>query len=1041
MYRLSALSRATKPFLKKNLASLNYQKTCLPPTFISSTQQSRHVSSHSSSPPSVNEGFLQGNSANYVEEMYEAWLKDPTSVHLSWQIYFKNIANGVPPDKAYVPPPTIMMMPSDSARLPDLPTGITNAADGSSKRVIEHMKIQLLVRAYQVRGHHLAHLDPLHIQHASIENSHPPELTYQYYGFKEQDLDRKFTLGPGILPALGETEKELTLREIIEALKKMYCGSIGIEYIHIPDREQCNWIRSRIEKPEPYKYSNEEKKVIFDRLTWSDSFERFVASKYPSEKRFGLEGGESLIPGMKALIDRSVDLGVESIVIGMPHRGRLNVLSNVVRKPNESIFCEFSGSLEPSDEGSGDVKYHLGMNYVRPTPSGKRVHLSLVANPSHLEAVNPVVLGKTKALQFYGCDPEGKHAMAILMHGDAAMAGQGIVYETMGFYDLPSYSTGGTIHIVVNNQIGFTTDPRYGRSTPYCTDIAKSINAPVFHVNGDDVEAVTFVMQLAADWRQTFHRDCVIDLVCYRKHGHNETDQPMFTQPLMYQAISKMKPVAEQYAESLKAEGVFTNEQIEREKQRVWNILEEKYAASKDYKPSSQEWLTSTWPGFKSPKELAEEILPHYPTGVSSEVLEQVGKAMTTLPQNFNVHRNLNRILQQRAKSLESGKDIDWATAEGLAWGSLLLEGKHVRVSGQDVERGTFSQRHAVLHDQKTDSRTVLLNNISPEQGKLLITNSSLSEYGVLGFELGYSLVDPNALIIWEAQFGDFANTAQVIIDQFLAAGEQKWLQRTGLVLSLPHGYDGQGPEHSSARLERYLQLCDENPSVFPSPEKLQRQHQDCNMQVVYPSTPAQYFHVLRRQICRQFRKPLILPFSKSMLRHPLVRSSLSEMTGPNTSFQLYLPEPHPEDVLVSPEKIKKHIFCSGQVYYALLKARDQNKMNDIAISRIEQLNPFPFQQIKEHADKYPNADILWCQEEPLNMGCWYHVQPRLTTALSQTEYHTGKSPSYAGRPPSASVATGNKKQHYKEEHAFLSQALIGHVTEPRSIENGIPVW
>lgn len=1032
MYRLSTLARVTKCVTKQATASSYLVRPTLTSSFV---QARRHYAS--SHPPSVNDGFLHGNAANYIEEMYEAWLKDPSSVHLSWQVYFKNMANGVPSGEAYTPPPTIM--PSDSARLPELPAGVATMGGESSKKVIEHMKIQLLVRAYQVRGHHLANLDPLHIEHASTENQHPPELTYQYYGFTDKDLDRKFTLGPGILPAMGQTSKEMSLREIIEALKKMYCGSIGIEYVHIPDRAQCDWIRARVEKPEPYKYTHDEKKMILDRLTWSDSFERFVASKYPSEKRFGLEGGESLIPGMKALIDRSVDLGVESIVIGMPHRGRLNVLSNVVRKPNESIFCEFSGSMEPSDEGSGDVKYHLGMNYVRPTPSGKRVHLSLVANPSHLEAVDPVVLGKTKALQFYGKDAHGDHAMSILMHGDAAMAGQGVVYETMGFYDLPSYSTGGTIHIVVNNQIGFTTDPRYGRSTPYCTDIAKSINAPVFHVNGDDVEAVTFVMQLAADWRQTFHKDCVIDLVCYRKHGHNETDQPMFTQPLMYQAISKMKPVAQKYEEQLEKEGDFTADQIKKEKKRVWEILEESYTASKTYKPSSQEWLSSSWPGFKSPKELATEILPQYPTGVSSEVLSQVGKAMTTLPQNFQAHRNIVRILQAREKSIASGKDIDWSTAEGLAWGSLLLENKHVRVSGQDVERGTFSQRHAVLHDQKSDNRATLLNDISPEQGVLSISNSSLSEYGVLGFELGYSLVDPNALVVWEAQFGDFANTAQVIVDQFLASGEQKWLQRTGLVLSLPHGYDGQGPEHSSARIERYLQLCDENPYVFPSPEKLKRQHQDCNMQVVYASTPSQYFHVLRRQICRDYRKPLILPFSKSMLRHPLARSSLSEMTG-NTHFQLYLPESHPE-TMVAPEQVKKHILCSGQVYYALLKAREQNKMNDIAISRVEQLNPFPYQQIKEHADTYPNAEIIWCQEEPMNMGAWQHVEPRLTTALSETQHHADKSPSYAGRPPSASVATGNKKKHYQEEYAFLSKALIGQSTEPRGIEAGVPVW
>ncbi|KAI8146325.1 oxoglutarate dehydrogenase, E1 component [Fennellomyces sp. T-0311] len=1019
MYRLTALSRAAKPLAstaQKGLRAPVMTKRVLASSF--HTSQSRFAKTA----PANNDAFLQGNAANYIEEMYEAWLKDPSSVHLSWQVYFKNMANGVTPSQAYAPPPTLV--PSASARLPSLPDAvIPNAVNGSSSEIIDHMKIQLLVRAYQVRGHHLANLDPLGIQHADILNSSPPELSHTYYGFSEKDLDRTFSLGPGILPAFMEKGKSLTLREIIDNLNKTYCGSIGIEYIHIPDRAQCDWIRERIETPQPFKYSVDEKRVIFDRLTWSDSFERFVASKYPSEKRFGLEGGETLIPGMKALIDRSVDLGVESIVIGMPHRGRLNVLSNVVRKPNESIFCEFSGALEPSEEGSGDVKYHLGMNYVRPTPSGKRVHLSLVANPSHLEAVNPVVLGKTRALQYYSKDTEHKHSMGILMHGDAAFAGQGVVYETMGFHDLPAYSTGGTIHIVVNNQIGFTTDPRFGRSTSYCTDIAKAINAPVFHVNGDDAEAVTYVMQLAADWRQTFHKDVVIDLVCYRKHGHNETDQPSFTQPIMYQAISKQTPVAKKYAEQLKKEGSLSAEEIESNEKRVWGILEESYSRSKDYKPTSREWLSSSWPGFKSPKECAEEILPHNPTGVSMETLQQVGAALTTLPEGFSVHRNLNRIIQNRGKTIASGKDIDWSTAEALAWGSLLLEGKHVRCSGQDVERGTFSQRHAVLHDQKTDYNYTLLNHISPEQGALTISNSSLSEFGVLGFELGYSLVDPNSLVVWEGQFGDFANNAQCIIDQFLAAGEQKWLQRSGLVMTLPHGYDGQGPEHSSSRIERYLQLCDDNPYIFPSPEKLQRQHQDCNMQVVYASTPAQFFHVLRRQINREFRKPLILPFSKALLRHPLARSSLEEMSG-NTSFQLYLPEPHPE-TLAAPEKITKHVLCSGQVYYNLLKAREQYGLDNVAISRVEQLNPFPYQQVKEHADKYPNAEIVWCQEEPLNMGPWAHVQPRITTALSETTHHAGKSPRYAGREPSASVATGNKKKHYQEEQSLLDAALL----------------
>ncbi|KAI7872671.1 oxoglutarate dehydrogenase, E1 component [Spinellus fusiger] len=1034
MYRLAALSRATRPLVSMTRLS---QTT---PFLRSVPAASFHTgrTSMAKEGPASNDVFLQGTSANYIEEMYEAWLKDPSAVHLSWQVYFKNMSNGVAPTEAYVPPPTLV--PSGSARLPVLPgAGFSSSANASSKEVVDHMKIQLLVRAYQVRGHHIAHLDPLGIQHADLISEAPPELSYDYYGFTEKDLDRKFTLGPGILPALGSGDKELTLSEIMEVLKKIYCGSIGIEYIHIPDRAQCDWIRSRIENPQPYNYSVDEKRMILDRLTWSDSFERFVASKYPSEKRFGLEGGESLIPGMKALIDRSVDLGVESIVIGMPHRGRLNVLSNVVRKPNESIFCEFSGSMEPSGEGSGDVKYHLGMNYVRPTPSGKRVALSLVANPSHLEAVDPVVLGKTRALQFNSNDTKGKHSMAVLMHGDAAFAGQGVVYETMGFHDLPAYSTGGTVHIVVNNQIGFTTDPRYGRSTPYCTDIAKSINAPVFHVNGDDVEAVTYVMQLAADWRQTFHRDVVIDLVCYRKHGHNETDQPMFTQPKMYKAISKQVPVAQKYTEKLEKEGTFSAAEIDENKKRVWDILEESYAKSKDYKPTSREWLSSSWPGFKSPKELAEEVLPHFPTGVTHETLQQVGTAMTTMPHNFKVHSNLKRIIQTREKAIRGGKGIDWSTAEGLAWGSLLVEGKNVRVSGQDVERGTFSQRHAVLHDQETDYKHTLLNHISPEQGTLSISNSSLSEFGVLGFELGYSLVDPNALVMWEAQFGDFANGAQCIIDQFLAAGEQKWLQRTGLIMSLPHGYDGQGPEHSSSRIERYLQMCDDNPYVYPSPEKLARQHQDCNLQVVYSSTPAQYFHVLRRQICREFRKPLIMPFSKSMLRHPLARSNIEEIIG-DTHFQLYIPDEHP-DTLVVPEKITKHILCSGQVYYALLRAREQNKMNDIAISRVEQLNPFPYEQVKEHADKYPNAEIIWCQEEPLNMGSWQHVQPRIATALSQTQHHAGKQAKYTGRAPSASVATGNKKKHYQEEYNFLSEALIGQATAPKSIESGAPVW
>jgi 2-oxoglutarate dehydrogenase E1 component len=541
-------------------------------------------------------------------------------------------------------------------------------------------------------------------------------------------------------------------------------GHIGIQYLHIPSREECDWLRNHIETPVRWKYSVDEKRMILDRLIWSDSFERFIASKYPNEKRFGLEGCESLIPGMKALIDRAVDEGVKSVVIGMPHRGRLNVLANVIRKPVEAILNEFKETSESDADGSGDVKYHLGANYVRPTPSGKRVALSLVANPSHLEAANPLVLGKAKGLQHFDGNGDVNTAMGLLLHGDAAFAGQGVVYETMAFHDLPNYGTGGTVHLIVNNQIGFTTDPRQGRSTPYPSDIAKAIDAPVFHVNGDDVEAVTFVCQLAADWRAKFHKDVVIDVVCYRRHGHNETDQPSFTQPRMYQAIGKQRPTLEQYVEDLIKEGTFTTEDIKKHKEWVWGMLEKAYEGSKDYQATSREWLSSSWEGFPSPKELKTNNLEARPTGVDAETLKQVGAKIGSWPDGFQVHRNLQRILKNRGKSVEEGKNIDYSTAEALAFGTLLLQGNHVRVSGQDVERGTFSQRHAVLHDQETDKTYTPLNNLSPEQADFTICNSPLSEYGVLGFELGYSLVDPNLLVIWEAQCKAFISLSVAFV-------------------------------------------------------------------------------------------------------------------------------------------------------------------------------------------------------------------------------------------------------------------------------------
>lgn len=803
-----------------------------------------------------NDSFLQGNTANYVDEMYLSWKHDPSSVHLSWQVYFKNMESGsMPMSKAFQAPPTLMPSPEGGSFTPD--AGVAAPAEGSD--VSSHLKVQLLVRAYQARGHHKARIDPLGIRREG-EQFHvhkPKELDLEHYQFSDRDMETEFSLGPGILPRFKTEQRDrMKLRDIIASCERLYCGAYGVEYIHIPDREKCDWLRERLEVPQPFKYSVDEKRRILDRLIWSTNFEAFLATKFPNDKRFGLEGCESLIPGMKALIDRSVDYGIKEIVIGMPHRGRLNVLSNVVRKPNESIFSEFGGSAEPADEGSGDVKYHLGMNFERPTPSGKRVQLSLVANPSHLEAEDPIVLGKTRAILHYNKDEkDATTAMGVLLHGDAAFAGQGIVYETMGMHSLPAYQTGGTIHLVVNNQIGFTTDPRFSRSTPYCSDIAKAIDAPVFHVNGDDVEAVNFVCQLASDWRAKFRTDCVIDVVCYRKQGHNETDQPSFTQPIMYRQIAQQKPTLDKYVQQLLDESTFTQDDIDEHKKWVWNMLDESFNRSRDYQPTSKEWLTSAWHGFKSPKELATEVLPHEKTAVDEDKLKYIAEVIGNPPKKFSVHRNLKRILNNRTKVVHEGKNIDMATAEALAFGTLVQEGHHVRVSGQDVERGTFSQRHAVLHDQDNEDTYTPLQHLSENQSTFTISNSSLSEYGVLGFEYGYSLSSPNALVMFEAQFGDFMNNAQCIIDQFVASGEVKWLQRSGLVMNLPHGYDGQGPEHSSGRIERFLQLSNEDSRIFPSPDKLERQHQDCNMQVAYCTTPANTFHILRRQMNRQFRK------------------------------------------------------------------------------------------------------------------------------------------------------------------------------------------
>jgi len=691
-----------------------------------------------------------------------------------------------------------------------------------------------------------------------------------------------------------------------------------------------------------------------------------------------------------------------------------------VRKPMEQIFSEFQGTASPDPDsdfsGSGDVKYHLGMSYMRPTISGKKVHLSLVANPSHLEAVNPVVEGKTRAKQHYTGDNDRTKAMSILLHGDAAFSGQGVVFETMGLSDLHDYSTGGTVHIVVNNQIGFTTDPRSSRSSPYCTDVAKAIQAPIFHVNGDDIESVARVCHLAAKWRQRFHRDVVIDIVCYRKQGHNELDQPMFTQPEMYTNIARMTPVFKKYSQQLIAEGVTTQEEVDALSKSVLATLGERLEAAKTYEAKKSDWLASNWSGMLPPNVEAK----FRDTGVAQETLTKVGEAITKLPETFTPHRMIGKNYQARAEMISSGKGIDWALAEQLAWGTLLLEGNHVRISGQDVERGTFSHRHCVVHDQKNfGEKYAPLKHIDPSQADFMACNSSLSEFAVLGFELGYSLENPASLIMWEAQFGDFANTAQCMIDQFVCCGEQKWLRQSGLVMMLPHGYEGQGPEHSSARLERFLQLCDDDEDVYvDAAGGLQTRIQQANMQVVNVTSPANYFHVLRRQVWRDFRKPMVVMSPKSLLRHRLVKSDIEDFL-PGTRFQRMLPDVSID--LVATEQMRKVVFCSGKVYFDLLAARDAAGVKDVAITRIEQISPFPFDEVQKEVAKYPNANVVWCQEEPKNGGAWAYVRPRIVTAARDVR---DVAPAYAGRKPAASTATGYGSWHVKEMEEFIDKAL-----------------
>lgn len=858
---------------------------------------------------------------------------------------------------------------------------------------LDSLRALMLIRAYRVRGHLEARLDPLGLQ---VPKSHP-ELDPKTYGFTEADMDRPIFINH----VLGR--ETATVREIVQIVRATYCGPIGVEFMHIQDPEQKDWIQRRVEgAPWTQAFGADDKRTILRQLTEAEGFEAFCQKRYVGTKRFGLEGGETTIPALHAIIETAARGGVNEIVIGMPHRGRLNTLVNVVRKPFTQVFSEFGGeSFKPDDvQGSGDVKYHLGTS-TDVEIADHNVHLSLQPNPSHLEAVDPVVVGKVRARQDMAGDTRARRSvMGILMHGDAAFAGQGLVYETLAMSQLIGYRTGGTVHVVVNNQIGFTTVPAHAYSGLYCTDVAKSVQSPILHVNGDEPEAVVFCARMLTEFRQRFGVDAVLDLVCYRRHGHNETDEPAFTQPIMYKAIKERPTTRTLYAERLAAEGSVSAD----EARRMWDgfaaTLEDAFQAAKGYKPNKADWLEGHWAGLSRPEQGDEQV--EDATAVPARTLREVGAALSTAPRDFESNSKIARQLDAKRAMIESGEGIDWATGEALAFGSLLLEGHRVRLSGEDVQRGTFSQRHAVLIDQANQNEYVPLNNIRPEQAKIEIYNSLLSEQGVLGFEYGYTIADPRTLVLWEAQFGDFANGAQVIIDQFLASGETKWLRMSGLVLLLPHGYEGQGPEHSSARPERYLQLCAEQ-----------------NMTVCNLTTPANYFHALRRQLKRNFRKPLVIMTPKSLLRHKLAVSGLSEMAE-GSAFRFVIPE---ADRIAPPEQVKRVVLCTGKVYYDLLAERRDKGVQDVALVRLEQLYPFPERTLGRVLAPYTNAEVVWCQEEPENMGYWCFLDRRIEAVLTALG-GAARRPSYVGRPAAASPATGLARTHAAEQATLVRSAL-----------------
>jgi 2-oxoglutarate dehydrogenase E1 component len=968
--------------------------------------------------------FLYGGNADYLENLYARYETDPTSIDAQWQEFFQSLkdertdvltnARGPSWQRPYQLVRSELTSAldgdwreteralGDKVKARAQAAGVDVSAAEVQQATRDSIRALMLIRAYRARGHFYANLDPL-----GLEPHHKEEdLDPRSYGFSETDYDRRIFLDRVLGLEFG------TLREILAILRRTYCQTLGVEFMHISDPAQKGWIQARIEGPDKeITFTPEGKRAILNKLVEAEGFEKFCDLKFTGTKRFGLDGAESMIPALEQIIKRGGALGVKDIVIGMAHRGRLNVLAQVMSKPHRAIFHEFKGgSSTPNEvEGSGDVKYHLGASSDREF-DGNRVHLSLTANPSHLEIVNPVVLGKVRAKQDqFGATREDRTmAMPLLISGDAAFAGQGVIAECFGLSGLRGYRTGGSVHFIVNNQIGFTTYPRYSRSSPYPSDVAKMIEAPIFHVNGDDPEAVVFAAKVATEFRQKFQRPVVIDMFCYRRFGHNEGDEPSFTQPLMYKAIRKHPPTSEIYANKLVGENVVTAGEVE--KMRVdWRAkLDAELEASQGYKANSADWLDGRWADIKAARDADDPRRGH--TGVALATLKEIGAKITAIPQGFHLHRTLQRFLDNRRKAVETGEGIDWATAEALALCSLLLEGRPVRLSGQDTERGTFSQRHSVLIDQENEDRYIPFNHLGEHQARFEVINSMLSEEAVLGFEYGYSLAEPNALTLWEAQFGDFANGAQVVFDQFVSSGERKWLRMSGLVCLLPHGYEGQGPEHSSARLERYLQMCAED-----------------NMQVANCTTPANYFHILRRQLKRDIRKPLILMTPKSLLRHRRAVSRLGEM-GPDTTFHRLLWDdaqtlPDEKIKLLADDKIRRVVMCSGKVYYDLYEEREKRGVNDIYLLRFEQLYPVPLKALVHELGRFTKAEFMWCQEEPRNMGAYSFMQPYLEWVLNQVGAKN-KQPIYAGRAASAATATGQMAQHLKQLKALLDEAL-----------------